>query len=251
MIYLLAKYTVLFLLTALFGFVLGYWFSRRNFVDVSESFEELRKASDVDLHPMRIELSSLRSAIEQLPAVETHAPVDIKPVIKKLGTLEQQVNTLSRPQSVDFAPVISKIGNLEQRVNTLPRPQRVNLAPFDQRLKTIEKELGKLGKRLEEPRSVEPAPRMASRKEPRVLKAAIYGDRDDLKRISGVGPKLEKLLNHNGVYYFWQVASWTSEDIDVIDDRLDVFKGRIARDNWVTQAQQLKEQPEAAQIPAE
>ena len=45
MTYLLAKYTLLFLLAAALGFVLGYWFSRRNFEDVSESFEDLRKAN--------------------------------------------------------------------------------------------------------------------------------------------------------------------------------------------------------------
>jgi predicted flap endonuclease-1-like 5' DNA nuclease len=75
------------------------------------------------------------------------------------------------------------------------------------------------------------------------------GGRDDLKLISGVGPKLEKLLNENGVYYFWQVASWNRDDIKIIDDRLDVFKGRISRDEWVKQAKNLKRQPHASPMP--
>ncbi len=56
---------------------------------------------------------------------------------------------------------------------------------------------------------------------------------DDLKRIWGVGPALERLLHKQGIYYFRQIASWTKDDIQQIDQKLDVFKGRIQRDNWI------------------
>ena len=58
---------------------------------------------------------------------------------------------------------------------------------------------------------------------------------DDLKRISGVGPKLEKLLNSLGIYRFDQIAGWTPENVAWVDARL-TFKGRIERDNWIDQA---------------
>jgi large subunit ribosomal protein L21 len=61
------------------------------------------------------------------------------------------------------------------------------------------------------------------------------GDKDDLKKISGVGPKLEGLLNENGVYHFWQIAEWGPAEIAFMDDLLS-FKGRIERDNWIAQA---------------
>jgi len=77
----------------------------------------------------------------------------------------------------------------------------------------------------------------------------VHGDKDDLKRISGVGPKLEGLLNQNGVYYFWQVASWDSTDILFIDEQLDAFKGRIARDEWTKQASKLGLEPGSAKEP--
>jgi predicted flap endonuclease-1-like 5' DNA nuclease len=86
--------------------------------------------------------------------------------------------------------------------------------------------------------------------DPVILSAALYGNKDDLKLISGVGPKLEDLLNKNGVYYFWQVASWDGSDIDFIDERLDVFRGRISRDNWVDQAEQRSQEPGAASAPS-
>jgi predicted flap endonuclease-1-like 5' DNA nuclease len=64
------------------------------------------------------------------------------------------------------------------------------------------------------------------------------GAQDDLTRIAGIGPTLEKLLHRNGVFYFRQIASWTKDDIDVIDGKLDTFKGRILRDNWIKGAKQ-------------
>lgn len=61
---------------------------------------------------------------------------------------------------------------------------------------------------------------------------------DDLKLISGVGPKLESVLNGLGVYKFEQVAKWKKAECDWVDDHLK-FKGRIERDDWVKQAKAL------------
>lgn len=61
---------------------------------------------------------------------------------------------------------------------------------------------------------------------------------DDLKLISGVGPKLEGVLHGLGVYQFAQVAVWKKKDIQWVDDRLQ-FKGRIERDDWIKQAKKL------------
>jgi len=66
------------------------------------------------------------------------------------------------------------------------------------------------------------------------------GVADDLKAISGVGPKLESALNEAGIFHFWQIASLTDEQIEALDGKLD-FRGRIARDNWIEQARQLSE----------
>lgn len=61
---------------------------------------------------------------------------------------------------------------------------------------------------------------------------------------------LEGLLNQHGVFYFWQVAAWTPGDIKIMDERLDVFKGRIERDNWVKQATSLKGEKDSAVEPS-
>ena len=61
------------------------------------------------------------------------------------------------------------------------------------------------------------------------------GGADDLRKLSGVGPKLQDKLNANGVWTFAQIADWTPEEVAFMDDQLS-FKGRIARDDWIAQA---------------
>ncbi|MFY0682504.1 MAG: NADH-quinone oxidoreductase subunit E [Thalassovita sp.] len=73
---------------------------------------------------------------------------------------------------------------------------------------------------------------------PEILTAARDGKADDLKKIKGVGPKLEQTLNELGFYHYDQVAKWTETEITWVDNRLK-FKGRITRDNWIEQAKQL------------
>ena len=76
-----------------------------------------------------------------------------------------------------------------------------------------------------------------------LLDAARDGKADDLKKLSGVGPKLEKLLNENGVFHFDQIAEWTADEVAYMDTQLS-FKGRIQRENWIEQAKTLAEEKE-------
>lgn len=61
------------------------------------------------------------------------------------------------------------------------------------------------------------------------------GDKDDLKMIAGIGPKLEDLLNGLGIFHFKQIAEWDRRDVAWVDNYLQ-FTGRIDRDNWIEQA---------------
>jgi len=61
---------------------------------------------------------------------------------------------------------------------------------------------------------------------------------DDLELIAGVGPKLAETLSEMGISTFQQIANWTIEDIERVDQQLN-FPGRIVRENWVEQAKAL------------
>lgn len=71
------------------------------------------------------------------------------------------------------------------------------------------------------------------------LLTAPDGEPDDLKKIKGIGPKLEEELNEAGVYHYRQIASWTDKEVAWADEHLVSFKGRISRDDWVSQAREL------------
>src|SRR5690606_32895402 len=70
---------------------------------------------------------------------------------------------------------------------------------------------------------------------PEVLAGPREGGPDDLKVISGIGPKIEGLLRSQGIFHFDQIAAWTPENVEWMENHLQ-FKGRILRENWVEQA---------------
>lgn len=91
----------------------------------------------------------------------------------------------------------------------------------------------------------EPAKATAKRKSAPVAKDskpelfdAPQGAADDLKLIKGVGPKLEQTLNALGVWHYSQIAGWRKKEVEWVDANLK-FKGRIERDDWITQAKAL------------
>jgi NADH-quinone oxidoreductase subunit E len=85
----------------------------------------------------------------------------------------------------------------------------------------------------------DPTPAPTGAAKPLLLTAARGGGPDDLKRIKGVGPKLEALLHRLGVFHFDQIAAWTKAEIAWVDAALEGFKGRVSRDGWVAQAKIL------------
>jgi predicted flap endonuclease-1-like 5' DNA nuclease len=64
---------------------------------------------------------------------------------------------------------------------------------------------------------------------------------DDLKLIKGVGDKLNTLLTSLGIFHFRQVANWTDAEVAEVDAKMENFKGRIVRDEWIPQSKLLAE----------
>lgn len=64
-------------------------------------------------------------------------------------------------------------------------------------------------------------------------------DGDDLQALKGVGPKLAARLHELGVTSYAQLAGLSETEVGMLDDRLGPFKGRVARDRLVEQAQYL------------
>jgi predicted flap endonuclease-1-like 5' DNA nuclease len=65
------------------------------------------------------------------------------------------------------------------------------------------------------------------------------GEPDDLKRIRGIGPVIEKKLYDVGIFHFHQIAAFSDQNIRWIDNNL-AFPGRVNREQWVSQAKLLE-----------
>lgn len=87
-------------------------------------------------------------------------------------------------------------------------------------------------------KTAKPAAAKATEAKPAAPKAGKAAAGGDLKKLSGVGPALEKKLVAAGVTSLEQVAAWTEADVTKIDEELS-FKGRIEREGWIAQAKEL------------
>jgi len=84
-----------------------------------------------------------------------------------------------------------------------------------------------------------PAKAPAAKKAAKPAKAeAAPTAADDLKKLTGVGPALEKKLIAAGITSYAQIAAWTDADVAAIDEQLS-FKGKIEREGWIDQAKEL------------
>ncbi len=68
---------------------------------------------------------------------------------------------------------------------------------------------------------------------------ATADEKDDLKIVKGIGPFIEKKLNSIGIFTFRQIAAFTEEDEEKVNDVIEFFPGRIRRDEWSSQAAEL------------
>ncbi|QIA22131.1 NADH dehydrogenase [Mesorhizobium sp. AA22] len=67
---------------------------------------------------------------------------------------------------------------------------------------------------------------------------AAAGKASNLRRLIGIGPANERLLNGLGVTTYAQIAAWTAADVERIEETLN-FDGRIERERWIEQAKLL------------
>jgi len=61
---------------------------------------------------------------------------------------------------------------------------------------------------------------------------------DNLQMISGIGPKIEGILQGLGIWTWAQIGTWKKAERDWVNGYLS-FKGRIEREDWVKQAKAL------------
>jgi len=76
--------------------------------------------------------------------------------------------------------------------------------------------------------------------QPASLSGPVDGEADDLTAIGGIGPKIADVMNDLGIYHYDQIAAWTPENAEWIDEYLN-FDGRVDREKWIDQAKILSD----------
>lgn len=69
---------------------------------------------------------------------------------------------------------------------------------------------------------------------------------DNLKRIRGIGPAIEKTLNRLGIYTFRQLAALSPSEVNRVADELRGFRSRIEREDWIGQALRFQQERDNA-----
>ena len=255
MMFLLAKMLLLLILAAAAGAALAWWWFRRHYEDVTLEYARSRE-----------DFLTWRDSFEERLAARPE--VDLGPLREQIADLHLVVRDLPAPEPVDLAPLQARLEALHERFAQLRLPPPADLAPVDARLTAIEHALFPLQTRLDElsaavralrpsgdagvdepPAPAAPEPDTETPAARNLLSHPTHGQPDDLTRIRGVPKVLEQTLHKVGVFYFWQIAEWSAEDVAYVDSQLERFRGRIERDAWIDQASELAQAPEAASRP--
>jgi len=201
-----------------------------------------------DLTPERLEavLDDLAAGKVPVPGPQTgryaSEPASGLTSLKEFESGRTQWNA-SVQRAVELGDTIRRIDGTEEPLTTpwlgTGAGTAAKAAPA-RRAAPAAKKAGPAGKKAA-PAGKTAAPAAIVPARPKGLKAPRKGGADDLKRIRGIGPALEKLLHSLGYFHFDQIAAWTEKEVAWVDQNLEGFKGRVTRENWVAQARSLIE----------
>jgi large subunit ribosomal protein L27 len=177
-----------------------------------------------------------RTFVHILPSVE-----QVKETVAKVTTSTQKAAPKAAKEATKEAPKAAPAKKETAKEAPKATKEAPKAAPAK---KEAAKEAPKATKK-EEPKAA-PAKKEKSAKggdaKSDLLKAVGTADKaskDDLKKISGVGPKLEEALNDAGIYTYEQVSKMKAKEFDILDELVSGTKARAERDDWTGQAKKL------------
>jgi len=106
-------------------------------------------------------------------------------------------------------------------------------------IKHVPKEASTPSAIVEDDLSTDQAKAMIKAAVGKTIKYATPAEKDDLKKIQGIGPFIEEKLNELGIYTYEQLSQLDDDMIPVLTSAIEFFPGRIERDEWVGQADRL------------
>jgi len=177
----------------------------------AESVASVAKQNDIEIRRLRSELQSVQQMRDGSAT--------------KVQSLEMQIKEQERK--------IATNAQLQERVREL-ESMEVDSVRRDQQIAKLNKQLLDLkNERTQTSKSSKKQSNKSKSQQPVKPLYAAPAEKDDLKKINGIGPVMEKMLYSLGVTSFKQLAEFKSDDISKVTSAIQAFPGRIERDNWV------------------
>jgi len=187
-------------------------------------------------------LSIIEDRLERLALENVNLRQDIKSLEK---------NSFTSPSNGTGIPVVvtggSSIEDSETSSNsTVTNPETgeaildlsstaVKDAPSDYHDEVLEEDRGEMSPQERAERAKSKIGTAIGSKIPK----ASLSEKDDLKKIEGIGPFIETKLNDVGIFTYEQLSMMDNEIVELITDAIQFFPGRIEKDDWKGQAATL------------
>ena len=207
--------------------------------------ERSRLATAQAAPPATNEYEQKWNALKQEEATWTNKHNSLSEENNRLKAALEQSKATKVQYAAASAAAIPASNGYEQKWNALKQEeanwvsQKQNLEAEIERLKAAKKPASKGSSKAEKAAKAEAAKGQLASAIGTKIKAATESEKDDLKKISGVGPFLETKLNNLGIYTFEQVGQFDTELMQIVNDAIEFFPGRVQRDDWVGQAKKF------------
>lgn len=225
MTYLITQIFVFLLVAALFGVLLGWYLTR-----IAAASERGRLDARID---------SIRKQAEQLQGERDAAVTAHDNAERERRLLSDEIGGLRAELDAARAQVVQPSGDIEALSAEL-EACRQSLAAFTAPVTGNEQVVDTAAIA---DAAAAAAAGIGSLMDDAGAAAAQESDvkADDLQQIKGIGPKIAGILHDLGIRQFAQIAAWTPENVDWINDHLK-FKGRVERERWIEQARALMDE---------
>jgi predicted flap endonuclease-1-like 5' DNA nuclease len=193
----------------------------------AEESDEASSNNEIDL--LRIERDELSARVRRLqlptgPAVEEQG--DSETLREKLG--ETRENLAAREHRIrDLERQLEQHELQQKELEATIDSWKRRISPLSRQLQLQRELIRRL--RAGDSAAVDAAPEEA-------------GEPDELQRIRGIGPALERRLNAQGIFRYEQIALLGEDELQGLADKLAISPALPLRDNWVARSQRLYEE---------
>ena len=206
--------------------------------DSAQSEHAQEAAAQNERGLLQIEREELQARIKRL---ETEA---------KRGPDKEEAGTSREPElRAQLGALKEKLAGREYNVSRLEsqlQESRARISELETNLRTWKHRISPLAQQLQLQRNLIRKScnngGAVSKDEPTDIAPATRPPADDLKRIRGIGPGLERRLHAVGIRHYSQLAGLSANEIGELATRLAIAPSLPARDCWIEQAKGLHKQ---------